>query len=148
MTRRQHWVCASIRVGRGNLSIDLELSEPEPWMLDGLCAQVDPALWFPDTGGSTTEAKRICMSCPVRAECLQYALDHDEIHGIWGATSNRERMAMKPITSEEVRQRVADVKRLTEEGWSVLAIAVELGLSESTVRYDRKRSLEQHLEAS
>jgi WhiB family transcriptional regulator, redox-sensing transcriptional regulator len=66
------------------------------WMDLGLCAETDPALFFPEKGGSTAAAKRICAACPVRAECLEYALDHCGVfdvgsHGIWGGTSLEER---------------------------------------------------------
>ena len=44
---------------------------------------------------TTREAKRVCMSCEVRAECLEYALEHDERFGIWGGLSERERRRLK-----------------------------------------------------
>ena len=57
--------------------------------------QTDPESFFPEKGGSTREAKRVCMSCEVQAECLEYALRHDERFGIWGALSARERRTRK-----------------------------------------------------
>ena len=41
------------------------------------------------------EAKRVCRSCDVRAECLEYALENDERFGIWGGMSERERRRLK-----------------------------------------------------
>lgn len=61
------------------------------WQFRARCAQTDPDAFFPPKGGSTTEPKRICLSCPVRAECLEYALVNDERFGIWGGMSERER---------------------------------------------------------
>jgi len=61
------------------------------WQESALCAQTDPEAFFPEKGGSTREAKRVCLSCDVRAECLEYALTHDERFGIWGGLSERER---------------------------------------------------------
>lgn len=61
------------------------------WQDKSLCSQADPEAWFPEKGGSTREAKRICRSCEVRAECLDYALEHDEGFGVWGGLSERER---------------------------------------------------------
>ena len=66
-----------------------------PWQALALCAQTDPEAFFPAKGGSTREAKRVCRSCEVRAECLQYALDHDERFGIFGGMSERERRLLK-----------------------------------------------------
>ena len=65
------------------------------WQADALCAQTDPEAFFPEKGGSTREAKRICQACAVRDECLEYALEHDERFGIWGGLSDRERRRLK-----------------------------------------------------
>src|SRR5262245_43285512 len=71
--------------------------EPEEptWQEQALCAQTDPEAFFPEKGGSTREAKRICAGCEVRAECLEYALAQDERFGIWGGLSERERRKLK-----------------------------------------------------
>ena len=68
--------------------------EPD-WQERALCAQTDPEAFFPEKGGSTREAKRICSGCEVRAECLEYALAHDERFGIWGGLSERERRRLR-----------------------------------------------------
>src|ERR1700739_5152338 len=65
------------------------------WQDRALCAQTDPEAFFPEKGGSTREAKRVCRSCEVRAECLEYALENDERFGIWGGLSERERRRIK-----------------------------------------------------
>lgn len=65
------------------------------WQERALCAQTDPEAFFPEKGGSTREAKRVCLSCDVRGECLEYALAHDERFGIWGGLSERERRRLK-----------------------------------------------------
>ncbi|CAN2213726.1 Transcription factor WhiB [Candidatus Nanopelagicaceae bacterium] len=70
---------------------NMELS----WQERSLCAQTDPEAFFPEKGGSTREAKRVCQSCDVRQECLEYALAHDERFGIWGGLSERERRRLK-----------------------------------------------------
>ena len=65
------------------------------WQERALCAQTDPEAFFPEKGGSTREAKKVCVSCEVRAECLEYALENDERFGIWGGMSERERRKLK-----------------------------------------------------
>lgn len=65
------------------------------WQERALCAQTDPEAFFPEKGGSTREAKKICEVCPVRAQCLANALEHDERFGIWGGLSERERRRLK-----------------------------------------------------
>jgi WhiB family transcriptional regulator, redox-sensing transcriptional regulator len=68
---------------------------PDQWQDRALCAQTDPEAFFPEKGGSTREAKKICLGCEVRHECLEYALAHDERFGIWGGLSERERRRLK-----------------------------------------------------
>ena len=65
------------------------------WQSEALCAQTDPEAFFPEKGGSTRDAKRICTTCDVRGECLEYALNNDERFGIWGGLSERERRKLK-----------------------------------------------------
>jgi WhiB family redox-sensing transcriptional regulator len=65
------------------------------WHERALCAQTDPEAFFPEKGGSTREAKRVCTGCEVRSECLEYALENDERFGIWGGLSERERRRLK-----------------------------------------------------
>ena len=65
------------------------------WQERGLCAQTDPEAFFPEKGGSTREAKKVCLTCDVRQDCLEYALENDERFGIWGGLSERERRKLK-----------------------------------------------------
>src|SRR5512144_533003 len=65
------------------------------WQERSLCAQTDPEAFFPEKGGSTREAKKVCVGCEVRSECLEYALANDERFGSWGGLSERERRKLK-----------------------------------------------------
>jgi WhiB family redox-sensing transcriptional regulator len=78
----------------GTVVLDLLGNAPE-WQERALCSQTDPEAFFPEKGGSTREAKRICSRCEVKGECLEYALGHDERFGIWGGLSERERRRLK-----------------------------------------------------
>ncbi len=79
-----------------DLTTITDVDEPEAsWQERALCAQTDPEAFFPEKGGSTREAKKVCVSCEVRAECLEYALQNDERFGIWGGLSERERRKLK-----------------------------------------------------
>ncbi|GAB3273970.1 hypothetical protein GCM10027449_11760 [Sinomonas notoginsengisoli] len=77
----------------------LQPGEPEEgelaWQAESLCAQTDPEAFFPEKGGSTRDAKKVCGSCTVRAQCLEYALANDERFGIWGGLSERERRRLR-----------------------------------------------------
>ncbi|SDD43596.1 Transcription factor WhiB [Glycomyces harbinensis] len=89
--------------GRDYLA-DLLGNVPE-WQARALCAQTDPEAFFPEKGGSTRDAKRICARCEVKENCLNYALDHDERFGIWGGLSERERRKIKRQAREAARRR-------------------------------------------
>jgi hypothetical protein len=56
-----------------------------------LCAQTDPEIFFPEKGGSTVAAKKVCMRCPERVDCLEDVLQTRERFGIRGGLSPRER---------------------------------------------------------
>ncbi len=79
----------------GSITDLLDAADEQEWQDRALCAQTDPEAFFPEKGGSTREAKRICAGCEVRAECLEYALAQDERFGIWGGLSERERRKLK-----------------------------------------------------
>lgn len=69
----------------------------EPWQAEALCRQVDIGdVFFPEKGelNKSREAKQICAHCSVREPCLEYALAHQERHGVWGGYSERERRRM------------------------------------------------------
>ena len=68
-----------------------------------LCAQVDPALWFPAKGESNTAAKAICHRCDGEAACLADALADPEREGVWGGTTFRERQTMRVLAGPTVR---------------------------------------------
>ena len=72
-----------------------EDDSPLSWQVDALCAQTDPEAFFPEKGGSTRDAKRVCTTCDVRSQCLEYALQNDERFGIWGGLSERERRRLR-----------------------------------------------------
>jgi len=81
--------------GEQDTILPLSVVEGMEWQARALCAQTDPEAFFPEKGGSTRDAKRVCLSCDVRSECLEYALENDERFGIWGGLSERERRRLK-----------------------------------------------------
>lgn len=82
---------AAIRVGalatRGE-AIDID---PDSWMPDANCKEVGPDVMFPSDGTGVKVAQRVCAGCPVKTQCLEYALEARIEHGVWGQKSERER---------------------------------------------------------
>jgi len=89
------WFVDPVRRGVPGVRRVDEDDDPLAWQSDALCAQTDPEAFFPEKGGSTRDAKKICASCEVRAQCLEYALKNDERFGIWGGLSERERRKLR-----------------------------------------------------
>lgn len=71
------------------LAIPLAIAE------QAVCGQVDPDLFFPEKGGSTKDPKLVCSGCPVKVQCLDWALANDVRHGVWGGLSDRERTRLR-----------------------------------------------------
>ena len=70
--------------------------KPRPaWMASAACSRAGPADYFPTKGHAPTAARVVCASCPVQAQCLDYALAHEDLAGVWGGTTERERKAMR-----------------------------------------------------
>ena len=92
----ENWFVDPVNLGvPGVRRADAEDDGALAWQADALCAQTDPEAFFPEKGGSTRDAKRICTSCEVKAQCLEYALENDERFGIWGGLSERERRKLR-----------------------------------------------------
>jgi WhiB family redox-sensing transcriptional regulator len=70
--------------------------------VDAVCPQTDPEVFFPERGSSPRDAKRVCGSCPVTGECLEWALANDVRFGVWGGRSEADRRRLR-------RDRRADV---------------------------------------
>lgn len=68
--------------------------EEVAWQDWGMCSQTSPDAFFPEKGQPNAAAKRVCASCPVQPECLEYAIVHEERYGVWGGTSERARRQM------------------------------------------------------
>ncbi|MFB8077088.1 MULTISPECIES: WhiB family transcriptional regulator [unclassified Streptomyces] len=73
----------------------------DSWRASAACQDVDPDLFFPVGTGAPAlvqaeEAKDICRSCPVRAACLDWAMDDSrQVTGVWGGLDENERRALK-----------------------------------------------------
>ncbi|MGJ3562139.1 WhiB family transcriptional regulator [Streptomyces sp. INA 01156] len=72
----------------------------DDWRTRAACRDEDPDLFFPiGTSGSallqTERAKAVCRRCPVREQCLDWAMESGQSLGVWGGTSETERRALR-----------------------------------------------------
>ncbi len=86
------------------------------WRAAGACLTADPDLFFPISSAGPGEkqiarAKSICADCGVQRKCLEFALAHDQVYGIWGGTTpedrQRERRRKRRATAAVGKQTVA-----------------------------------------
>jgi WhiB family redox-sensing transcriptional regulator len=79
----------------GHTYRDVELPEEAAWMREAVCRGMAPDLFFPERGEDVRPALTVCAECPVRVDCLAYALDHCVRHGVWGGTTERDRQTLR-----------------------------------------------------
>lgn len=65
------------------------------WMLRGRCREVNAGNFFPTDAAGVELAQRVCAECPVKTQCLEYALLHRIDHGVWGGESERDRRSIR-----------------------------------------------------
>jgi WhiB family transcriptional regulator, redox-sensing transcriptional regulator len=65
------------------------------WMAHARCRGTNPDRYFPSDGVGVEAVQRICVDCPVRVECLEYALRHGIDQGVWGGASERQRRRIR-----------------------------------------------------
>lgn len=90
---RPHEVAAARRDPR-LLRAFQERDQDQAWRTRGVCRSVDPEVFFPAPSEPADAAVALCRTCDVQGACLAWALEVGDCHGVWGATTPRERRAM------------------------------------------------------
>lgn len=88
------------------------------WQDDAICKGMDPDIFFWGTtkwgkvhnGPDRTQAKAVCAKCPVRRECLDYAIDNNIMHGTWGGTNEDERASLRRRRLRDARVAAGGVR--------------------------------------
>ena len=86
------------------------------WREATACVAVDTNLFFPTglTGyaiDQTNVAKSVCHDCPVRPQCLEFALRTNQDHGVWGGATEEERRVLRRQRRAAARRAVAAQSR-------------------------------------
>jgi WhiB family redox-sensing transcriptional regulator len=66
-----------------------------PWVNEAACRGLATNLFYPERGDPTRHALEVCKPCPVKADCLQYAIDNSERWGVWGGLTERQRRRIR-----------------------------------------------------
>lgn len=129
-----------------------QLTRAYDWRDDAACSGMDGEIWFPvvHTPGwedQLARAKKICAACPVRQECLEYALDTGQRAGVWGGLSEKEREELRPLPQSQIERCWENQKWIEQQlkaGVSWREIARQVGvdhsaLSRALAQFERER---------
>lgn len=84
------------------------------WRREAACKDIDPNLFFPIgvTGPAVSQietAKSICSGCPVKTQCLDFAITTNQEFGVWGGTTEDERRVLRRRWRAEMRRKRAAI---------------------------------------
>lgn len=94
-------------------------NEDRDWIQHAVCRGLGPREFYPDDEVKdytvrVEDAQRVCVTCTVRVECLEYALKHNEGSGVWGGASERERRRIARRRRYEEKRREERSRRRRE----------------------------------
>ena len=109
-SRQPNWVSAGV-----SPLVALQDQAPPSWRQDAACRDFPTDLFFPIGHGpraqaQASQAKMICNECPVRVECLDYALTTNAQFGVFGGMSEDERRRVRRSLSRQVRVTAANME--------------------------------------
>lgn len=90
-------------------------TKPLDWRNEAVCSGEEKTrLFFPVgvTGAAAVQiedAKAVCVECPVRLQCLEYAITTNQEYGVWGGTSEEERRVLRREWRKEQRAKKARI---------------------------------------
>lgn len=67
--------------------------EDSGWLDRAKCRGMDPDRFFVRGVAQARPVIRVCDRCPVKDDCLRYAIDNDITFGVWGGLTERQRRA-------------------------------------------------------
>ncbi|MGH9188858.1 MAG: WhiB family transcriptional regulator [Acidimicrobiales bacterium] len=73
------------------------------WRDESACRGMDANIFFPDSDEDAGPARAVCATCPVRTECLDFALATRQDDGIWGGLTENERRRVRRRRQEDTR---------------------------------------------
>jgi len=78
--------------------------EDMQWMKDAACAETPDVNFYPEeSGGAYYAARKVCLTCVVKTECLEYAIKYMENYGVWGGLGVRARAKIRQRRREQAQ---------------------------------------------
>ena len=104
------------------------------WRELAACRGTGLKVFFPERGETATPARQVCAACPVRQPCLDYAISHGIVHGIWGGLAERDRRALRTRhVSAARRERDEAIAAAAAAGYTQTAIGRAFSLARTSV---------------
>lgn len=88
---------------------DMFFDTREPWYEEAACASYPAEVFFPpsEVPLAANPAKAVCEGCPVREECLSFALETAQAEGVWGGMDAGERRRLRRRIRDRERRRAS-----------------------------------------
>lgn len=67
------------------------------WMLHAACKGKDSSVFYFEDTSPNHEARQLCINCPVRLDCLEYATEHEKDWGVWAGVTARVRLTLRRL---------------------------------------------------
>jgi WhiB family redox-sensing transcriptional regulator len=113
------------------------------WRLEAACRDAeDPDVFHSSNAMESRNIRKVCATCPVRQECLDYALRTEQRFGTYGGTTGTERSRMlgKRVHRPIQEDRLVASDLLMKQGYSLADIAARMGISKETLERSRQRA--------
>lgn len=110
------------------------LTHDTRWMRRSACTIDDAPLLTANRTDQQSTAAAICLDCPVRSDCLAYALQNNIDTDVWGGLTADERGPLHASRSGEVKDLSCRIAELRESGLTTREIALALGVTDRTVQ--------------
>src|SRR5687768_509839 len=82
--------------------------DPE-WREYASCKGMDPSVFFFEDTSPNHQARRTCIACPVRIDCLEYATEHEKDWGVWAGVTARVRLTLRRLVQRTNSESVTDM---------------------------------------
>ena len=95
---------------------------PPAWQAHTACTPDDTDLFYPDSAESPAAyaaAREICAACPVRTDCLEWAMELGDPHGMWGGLTGRERQRLAQQRGTTIQQ-LRNQRRIDQQNTEIL----------------------------
>ncbi|MFI5040931.1 MAG: WhiB family transcriptional regulator [Acidimicrobiales bacterium] len=79
----------------------------QTWRQQAACRGLDTEIFFPASDADADAAKDVCATCPVRDQCLEWALATRQEDGVWGGLTDNERRRLRRRRRDAARRSAA-----------------------------------------